>query len=100
MPKPDDTEPSRLDLSDDEAFAKLVERRDELAEILKEFRQTENERKEIDQKILAKLGNAKSAIDANGAIVSTQTVKRAEFRMPALVYQKITVRRPLRRRPA
>jgi hypothetical protein len=92
VPNPDHTDESRLDLADDEAFAKLIERRQELTKIESEGRRAEIERKALDAKIIARLGNAKSASAADGALVSTQTIKRAAFTVPASEYRLVKVR--------
>jgi hypothetical protein len=99
MPNPDHTEPSRLDLSDDLVFAKLVKRHLELTELLRELRQAENERKEIAAEIIAKLGNAQSAT-TDDAVISTQTVRRPEYHVAATIYQVVKVRHRVKRKEA
>jgi hypothetical protein len=88
-----DTE-STIDLTDDEAFAQLVNRRNELYAIVQQVQEADRERKEIDAKILARLGNATSALTATDMITTT-TIRRGSYVVPATVYRKLKIlRRP------
>jgi hypothetical protein len=94
MPTIKYTDETRLDLSDEPEFAGAIERREELDEMIETFRDMLRERKEIDAKIIERLGNAKSALAANGDIVSVRTVERKAYTVPPGSYKIVKVRHP------
>lgn len=92
MSDPDHTDLSRLDLSDDAGFTKLTARYLELSDMLKELNEAKREHKELGERIIARLGNAKSAL-ADGALVTTQTINQPEKRIKAFSYRRLMVRK-------
>lgn len=86
------TDETRLDLSDDIEFSQSITRRQELDEMIEAYRRLVEERKAIDAKIVARLGNATSAIAANGDIVSVRTVNRKEYTVKPTSWKVVKVR--------
>lgn len=85
MPTIRHTDEPRLDLSEDEEFTELLQRRAELSEIEKAGREAYSERVELDAEIINRLGNHKSAIAADDTIVSVTTQSRKEYTVAARV---------------
>lgn len=83
--------PDALDLSADRAFADLVNRRQELYEIERSARKAMAERKRVDVQIIAKLGDAMSALTADGDLVSRQIVSRDGFTVVAFSFEKLII---------
>ena len=85
MPIINHTDESRLDLSDNDTFSELLQRRAELSEIEKAGREAHAERVEVDAKIINMLGNSGSAYAADNVIVSVVTQSRKEYTVSARV---------------
>lgn len=86
------TDQSRLDLSADVEFADLVLQRAQLAEAIQAGQEAQRQRKEIDTQIIAKLGNARSAMTAYGDLITTLTIKRKGYYVDASISRQVRVR--------
>ena len=83
---------STIDLTDDEHFHRVIERRMELNEIEAEGEKARIERQEVDAGIIRRLGNA-SAARLGETIVRVSIVKKKAYSVKATQYPLVKVRR-------
>lgn len=84
------TDKSILDLSDDPEVVELIENRRELSAIEKEGFNAANKRREIDRKIIARLGNANKAI-VGDHMIAVRSVIKPEHTVRGSAYKMLIV---------
>jgi hypothetical protein len=82
---------STIDLTDDEHFHRVIERRMELTEIEAEGEKARIERQEVDAGIIRRLGNA-SAARLGETIVRVSMIKKKAYSVRAQQFPVVRVR--------